>query len=361
MIMRALTVVPRRSGSLEVSEVPEPTRGEDELLVDGVALGVCGTDREIVSGDYGWAPPGEERLIIGHESLGRVREAPEGSDFRPGDLVVGIVRRPDPVPCRPCANDQWDFCRNGQYTERGIKQRDGYGSQRWRIEPKFAVKVDAAVGDLGVLLEPTSVVAKAWDQADVAAARIADEPHVALVTGAGPIGLLAALIGVQRGLEVHVVDRVTDGPKPQLVADLGATYHAKPVHELGLQPDVVVECTGVGQVVFDSMATCTPNAVVVLTGISSGTRTVETSLDALNKTMVLTNETVVGSVNAGRKHYEAGAEALARADRDWLARLVTRRVPMDEWQDALTRDPDDVKVVVDIQGGGSTGSAGAGR
>jgi threonine dehydrogenase-like Zn-dependent dehydrogenase len=353
-----MTVVPGRPDSVRVDEVDEPPAEDGPVLVEGLFVGVCGTDVEIVSEGYGWPPPGRDRLTLFHESLGRVLEAPADSGLAAGDLVVGIVRRPDPVPCRPCANDQWDFCRNGQYTERGIKQRDGYGSQRWRIEPKFAVKVDAAVGDLGVLLEPTSVVAKAWDQADVAAARVADEPRVALVTGAGPIGLLAALIGVQRGLEVHVVDRVTDGPKPQLVADLGATYHAKPVHDLGLQPDVVIECTGVGQVVFDSMATCTPNAVVVLTGISSGTRTVETSLDALNKTMVLTNETVVGSVNAGRRHYEIGAETLARADRDWLARLVTRRVPMDEWHTALIRDPDDVKVVVDIQG---DGSAGAGR
>src|SRR3954471_12198140 len=134
MIMRALTMVPRTAGSLEVSEVPEPTRGEGELLVDGVALGVCGTDREIVSGDYGWAPPGEDRLIIGHESLGRVREAPEGSALRPGDLVVGIVRRPDPVPCGACARGEFDMCRNGRYTERGIKQLHGFGSEVWTIE-----------------------------------------------------------------------------------------------------------------------------------------------------------------------------------------------------------------------------------
>jgi threonine dehydrogenase-like Zn-dependent dehydrogenase len=123
------------------------------------------------------------------------------------------------------------------------------------------------------------------------------------------------------------------------------------VHETGVQPDVVIECTGVGQVVFDAMATCMPNAVVVLTGISSGTRRIEASLDALNKTMVLTNETVIGSVNAARKHYEMAAQALAAADRDWLARLVTRRVPMQDWTSALDKEPDDVKVVVEIEQG----------
>jgi threonine dehydrogenase-like Zn-dependent dehydrogenase len=346
--MKAMTVVPGKPDTARVDDVPEPPEDDGEILVEGVLVGVCGTDAEIAHEGYGAPPPGKDRLTLFHESLGRVVEAPDGAGVRKGDLVVGIVRRPDPVPCEPCANDQWDFCRNGEYTERGIKERDGYGAQRWRVADKFAVRVEESVGDLGVLMEPTSVVAKAWDQVDVARSRIADSPVVALVTGAGPIGLLAAMIGVQRGYEVHVVDRVTDGPKPSLVADLGATYHDKPVHETGVQADVVVECTGVGQVVFDAMASCMPNAVVVLTGISSGTRRVEASLDALNKTMVLTNETVVGSVNAARKHYEMAADALAAADRDWLARLVTRRVPMADWPTALAKEPDDVKVVIEI-------------
>ena len=118
-----------------LEEVPEPAPEEGAILVDGVALGICGTDAEIVRGDYGEAPPGAERLILGHESLGRVAEAPDGSGFAPGDLVVGIVRRPDPVPCPSCAAGEWDFCRNGGYTERGIKALHGYGSERWRIEP----------------------------------------------------------------------------------------------------------------------------------------------------------------------------------------------------------------------------------
>ena len=96
--MRALTVIPLQAGSAAVTDMPEPEPGPGELLVDGIALGVCGTDREIAGGEYGWAPAGSERLILGHESLGRVREAPEGSGFAAGDLVVGVVRRPDPVP-----------------------------------------------------------------------------------------------------------------------------------------------------------------------------------------------------------------------------------------------------------------------
>ena len=164
-----------------------------------------------------------ERLILGHESLGRVVEAHDG--FAKGDHVVGIVRHPDPVPCPACASGQWDMCRNGLYTEHGIKGLNGFGAERWRIAPEFAVKVDPALGILGVLLEPTSVVAKAWDHID-RVWRLDAPPHRALITGAGPIGLLAALIGVQRGCDVHVYDRNENGPKPALVKELGGTYHS---------------------------------------------------------------------------------------------------------------------------------------
>ena len=212
--MRAITVVPRQAGSARLDDVPEPDPSEGAVLVDGLALGICGTDGEIIRGEYAWAPEGEERLILGHESLGRVREAPEDSGLSAGDLVVGIVRRPDPVPCACCARGEWDFCRNGRYTERGIKEMHGYGSERWRVEPEFAVRLDPALEDVGVLLEPTSVVAKAWEQIERIGGRACFDARRVLVTGAGPIGLLAALLAVQRGYEVHVLDRVTDGPKP---------------------------------------------------------------------------------------------------------------------------------------------------
>src|SRR5919202_330272 len=140
--MRALTVIPLQKGSLTVTDVPDPEPHDGELLVDGLAVGVCGTDKEIVAGEYGWAAPGHQRLVIGHESLGRVRQAPHDSGFSPGDLVVGVVRRPDPVPCGACAHGQFDMCRNGKYTERGIKQIDGYASEVWTVEADYAVKLD---------------------------------------------------------------------------------------------------------------------------------------------------------------------------------------------------------------------------
>ncbi len=346
--MKALTVQPLTAGSARLDDVGEPPESDGPVVVETLAIGVCGTDIEIVSGAYGWAPPGRDRLVLGHESLGRVLDAPAGADVAKGDLVVGIVRRPDPVPCGNCAVGEWDFCRNGQYTERGIKERDGYCSERYRIEPDFAVKVDPALGTLGVLLEPASVVAKAWEQVERIGNRAHWQPARALVTGAGPIGLLAALMGVQRGLDVHVLDQVTTGAKPRLVAALGATYHTGSVQDTGNTPDVVIECTGVGSLVFDAMEHVAPGAVVCLTGVSSGGRCLDVDAGLLNRSMVLENEAVVGSVNANRRHYQAGADALAKADPSWLEKLVSRRVPLEKWSDALDRQPDDVKVVIEL-------------
>ena len=117
--------------------------------------------------------------------------------------MVSVVRRPDPLPCECCAQGRFDMCRNSEYTERGIKAIDGFGSERWRIEPEYVVRLDPALDQVGVLMEPTSVVAKAWDEVDAVFERHCAQPRSAVVTGAGPIGLLAALLAVQRGLETR--------------------------------------------------------------------------------------------------------------------------------------------------------------
>ncbi|RPF22769.1 glucose 1-dehydrogenase [Myceligenerans xiligouense] len=348
--MRALTVHPAQAGSLAVTDVPEPAASHGAILAEGVALGVCGTDREIAAGEHGSAPPGQDHLILGHESLGRVLEAPGGSGFSSGDLVVGVVRRPDPVPCGACAAGEFDMCRNGRYTERGIKGLDGYGARRWRVEPDYAVRLDPRLADVGVLLEPTSVVAKAWDQIEKVGRRSWFEPRTVLVTGAGPIGLLAALLGTQRGLDVHLLDRVTDGPKPGVVRDLGAEYHTEDAADVmrKLRPDVVVEATGAGSVALDVMTGTARYGIVCLTGVSSAGRRVKVDAGALNREIVLENDAVIGSVNANLTHYRAAADALGRADLDWLGRLITRRVPLERAGEAFESRADDIKTVIEL-------------
>jgi len=337
--MRAMTVIPGQPHSAELTELPDPEPKEGELLVEPLYLGVCGTDREIVEGGHGEPPPGRERLVLGHELLGRVRDT--------GELVAGIVRRPDPVPCACCAQGEWDMCRNGKYTERGIKALDGYGAELVTLEADFAVPIPDELGTLGVLTEPSSVLAKAWEQIERISGRACSQHERVLVTGAGPIGLLAALMGAQRGLEVHVLDRGTEGVKPEAVNALGARYHSGEITDVSreVEPDVVLECTGVAELVAGAMQHTAPGAVVCLTGVAPS-RTLSLDVGALNNELVLENDVVFGSVNANRRHFEQAVRSLREADPDWLRRLITRTVPLDRWPEALEKGDDDIKVVV---------------
>ncbi|GGP80868.1 glucose 1-dehydrogenase [Saccharothrix coeruleofusca] len=341
--VKAARVVPGEPDESAVVELAVPER-PDEVLVEGLLVGVCGTDVEIVEDGFGSPPPGRDGLVLFHESLGRVLSAPEGSGFAPGDLVAGVVRRPDPEPCPACAADAWDFCRNGRYRERGIKELDGYGMQRWSVPPEFAVPLDASLGDAGVLLEPASVVAKAWAQVELLCSRAFVPARSALVVGAGPIGLLAAMLGVQRGLDVHVVDRVTDGVKPDLVRALGASYHPS-LDRVAAEVDVAIECTGVAELAWECVSRA---SVAVLAGISGDEDAAALSRRVFDG-IVMGNKAVVGTVNAGPRDYRTAAAALARADHSWLSGLITRRVPLDRFTEAFEKHEDDVKVVVDLR------------
>jgi threonine dehydrogenase-like Zn-dependent dehydrogenase len=346
--MKAIAVTPGHPDTAGIIDLPEPPETDGSILLRTRLIGICGTDLEIAIDGYGTSPPGEDRLVLGHESLGEVIEAPADSGFAAGDHVVGVVRRPDPVPCPACAVDEWDMCRNGGYVERGIKEKNGYGSQRVRVDPRFAVKVDPALGELGVLVEPTSVVAKAWEQVERIGRRAWFEPKVVLITGAGPIGLLAAMLARQRGLETYVTARRREGLKPQLVEELGATYYTGPLADLPAAPDVVIECTGVGKLAVDAVLRAAPMGIICLTGLSHGNAPTEARPGQMNNELVLGNKVAFGTVNAARRHYDQAAQALAMADHAWLSRLITRRLPAERWPDALQKGPDDIKVVIEM-------------
>jgi threonine dehydrogenase-like Zn-dependent dehydrogenase len=344
--MRALTVVPRVADSACLEDVPIP--GTGAALVRGVSVGICGTDREIVGGEYGTAPPGHERLILGHEALGRVEMIEVDDHVHVGDLVVPMVRHPDPVPCASCAAGEWDMCRNGQYTEHGIVGRHGFAAEHYRLDADRLVRVPPSLGMLGVLVEPASIVAKAWEHIERIGARSLWEPRTALVTGAGPIGLLAALLARQRGLAVHVFDRDPTGIKPELVRALGGEYHVGALADAGVDADVVVECTGASAVIWDVLSRNARSGIVCLTGVSHGGHRMSVDVAHLNRNIVLENDVVFGTVNANRRHYEMAIDALSLADPSWLARMITRRIPLAEWRAALRDEPDDVKVVLEL-------------
>jgi glucose 1-dehydrogenase len=348
MPINALTVIPKQSGSARLSPMPGPVGDADGVVLQTLSVGVCGTDREILRGDYGQAPAGETRLVLGHECVARVAEA--GAARASGSIVVPIVRRPDPVPCPSCAAGEWDMCRNGRYTEHGIWGLHGFCAEQIRIDPDFLVTVPPELGRHAVLLEPASIVAKAWEHIERIGHRAHWFPERVLVTGAGPIGLLAALLGRQRGFPVTVFDRVAAGRKPELCRELGAEYaHGSLPDLLERQtPDIVIECTGVDALVLDVISRNARAGIVCLVGVSSQGRKVSVDMGALNRGIVLDNDVVFGSVNANRRHYELAVAALSKADPAWLERMITRRLPLERWQDALRHEEDDIKVVIDL-------------
>jgi threonine dehydrogenase-like Zn-dependent dehydrogenase len=219
-------------------------------------------------------------------------------------------------------------------------------SERWRIEPEYAIKVDSSLGLLGVLLEPMTVVLKAMEQVMAVGRRTFWEPKTVLVTGAGPIGLLAAFGTSLGGMEIHVLDRMESGAKPDLVRALGATYHAGSVRDLGFEPDVIIECTGVPQLIADSFAKVGAGGVVCLTGVGGGGLTGYLPIGENAAKLVLNNNVIVGSVNANKRHWYRASQALLQADREWLRRLITRVETPENFEKALARTPDDIKVVI---------------
>lgn len=361
--MRAIAIRPGVKGSARLIDAPTPDVSAGDVRVQVIRLGIDGTDVELDRGEYGEAPAGESELIIGHESLGRVERVEAGvSGFEVGDIVVALVRRPD--DCGPCSRGEPDLCIKGQYTERGIKGQHGFLADFYVERPEFLVKLSPRLQEVGVLLEPVSVVEKALRHAWAMQGRMrAWEPSKALVLGAGPIGLLAAMLLRLRGLETVVYARTPSEVTAARLQELGARYVAKEdpsgtvaVH-LGALPerfgpfDFVLEATGAASVVMGAMRIIGPNGVLALASVTGGEAPMEICPACLNLDLVLGNKVVFGTVNANRVDFEAGVrhleEALARWP-GWLEGLITRRVPLERFREAFRREPNDVKVVIEL-------------
>ncbi len=355
--MKAFVVSPRRAGSGHLTELPDPKPAPDQALVRVLAVGVDGTDRELMRGEYGEAPPGEDRRIIGHESLGRVVSAPNG-DLQAGQLVVAIVRRPDPLPCANCAAGEWDMCLNGLYTERGIKGAHGFLAELYTEDPRYLVPVPDSLAGVAVLVEPLSIVEKAVEQIQRIQSRLVWAPRRALVLGAGTIGALATLLLRLQGLDVFLYSRGDGGRGRQVAETAGAVYLSADVQPLDhalareIGPlDIIIEATGYGPLAFDAMHAAGANGVICLTGVSGGRRTLSIDSDHLNLEMVLTNKVMFGTVNANRRHFERGVLDLQAIEARWpglAERMITRRVPLAHFSPGDLERPDELKVVVDV-------------
>jgi threonine dehydrogenase-like Zn-dependent dehydrogenase len=366
--MRAVAVFPSER-VLKVVDHPEPTlEADDEVLLQVLDVGICGTDREIARFEYGSPPPGSPYLVLGHESLGRVlRVGPAGTRVRPGDLVVTMVRRPCGRPdCRACARGRQDFCFTGEFTERGIKGRHGFMTERVVDRERYLHVVPAHLGEVGVLVEPLTIAEKAliqvWDvQARLPWTAAGTPPgsghgQRAVVLGAGPVGLLGALALLVRGFETWVYSReAPDGASARWAASVGATYRSTAdtsLAQLAAQVgnvDLVYEATGAAGVAFHALEALGVNGVFVFTGVPGRKGPIALEADLLMRRLVLENQLVFGTVNAGADAFQAAVDDLARFHARWpapLAALVTSHHAPEDAPALLVAPPAGIKSVV---------------
>ena len=338
--MKAIVVRPGEQDSIHMREMPDPRMKPDQVAVKMLRVGLCATDTEIAHGHYGKPPDGEELLILGHENVGVVADVgARASGFKPGDVVVSTVRRPCAV-CRQCRAGENDMCSSGEYTERGIMRLHGFMAEYYVESPRYLIKIPKALRDIGVLLEPMSIVEKGIDHAFVLQRRLVWKPEASLVLGAGPIGLLAASALRARGLRTVVASREDPtGHRAQVVRELGAEYAstlnctlADVVRATGA-PDILVEATGNAGVVFDAMQILGPNAVLCLLSVTAGETVAPEPIDVINRRFVIGNQVVFGSVNANPRHFVTGIKDFSRIEKAHpgvLRKLLTHPIP---WED----------------------------
>src|SRR5215469_7034220 len=342
--MQAIAVFPSTK-SLQLVDIPQPKlQGATDVLLRVREVGLCGTDREISSFEYGSPPPGSDRLILGHESLAEVVEVGRGvRSLRPGDLVVAMVRRPCPHhECRPCRAGRPDFCMTGDYTERGIKSADGFLAEHVVDDEEYLLKVPQVLADVAVLIEPITVVTKAGNQARAIFDRLPYDPGLqrGLALGAGPIGLLCAMVLVAEGFEALVYSRDSEESKPaELVRSLGAHYVSStrtPVESLAQRSgafDVVLEAVGFAPLLLAATRVLKANGVLALNGVPPQAATAEVNAGRALRNLVLRNEVVFGTVNAGRRDYLSAIQHLEQfmvLFPESVHKLITHRVPLDE-------------------------------
>lgn len=358
--MKTVAVTPGVRDSMAVLDAPGPQLGERDVLVKVVRVGICGTDMEIKEGEYGTAPPGSDHLIIGHEALGRVAEiGPAVQRLAVGDYVVASVRRPCPHQhCLPCRSGLNDMCVTGDYKERGINSLPGYLAEYYGEDEQSLTKIPPDLEPVGVLLEPLSIVEKAIRQTFKIQERLPWNADRAFVLGAGAIGLLGAMLLRLKGIQTYVLDHSDSGGyKDRLITELGARHfdsRETPVsavaEEVG-KADLVLEATGYAPLVFEAAQNLTMNGVVCLLGVSGGSREVTLESVGFNNDLVLGNRLIFGSVNASMEDFQSGVGHLQEISRRWpgvLEAMVTRRTTLSQFQAAFDRQPDDIKVVIEI-------------
>jgi glucose 1-dehydrogenase len=364
--MKAIAVLPGKPNTVHLREVPKP-RVEDVpngrgVLVKVLRVGVDGTDKEINAAEYGAAPAGDEYLILGHESFGRVEAVgPNVTEFKAGDYVAATVRRPGSSIYDVIGT--YDMTTDATYFERGINLRHGFLTEYFVDDPEYIIRVPAGMREVGVLMEPMSVAQKAIEQAYRIQQRMRVwRPKRAAVLGSGTLGLLASLVLRLRGLDVTTLARTRPPFKnSDLLAEIGARYvstqdlSVKQASEKYGPFDLILEGTGVSSLVFEAMEVLANNGVLAMVSVTGGDRKFEIPGDKINLGFVLGNKVAFGSVNANREYFESGAKDLSQAELEypgWLAKLLTNPIKglenFQQMMDALTTAKGAIKVFCEV-------------
>ncbi len=356
--MKAVAVFPR-TREVRLLDVEPPTiERPTDVLVRVLEIGVCGTDREICSFHYGESPAGSEHLVIGHEAIGRVERVGSGvRSVRPGDLVALTVRRPCDEPnCAACAEGRQDFCFSGGFTERGIRGRHGYMTEWVVDDERYMIRAPESLRDVAALIEPLTIAEKAlievWQvqqrlpwKCPNARTQRAGHCHHALVLGAGPIGMLGAMALANAGFSTFVYSREPETHrKADIVRRFGATYLS--AESVALEDitarigtiDVVYEATGASSMAFNALQHVGSNAVFVFTGVPGLRGPTQVDTDRIMRNMVLKNQVLLGTVNAGRDAFEAAVRDLSEFRARWpgvVESLITRRWKLEEFAGAI--------------------------
>ncbi|MGC3989540.1 MAG: glucose 1-dehydrogenase [Chthoniobacteraceae bacterium] len=370
--MKALAVFPGTNEIRVIEDHPEPHLATaTQVKLRMLDVGICGTDKEICHFDYGTPPAGSPYLVLGHESLGEVVEVGvEVSGLKVGDLVVTMVRRPceDPA-CFACRNGRQDFCLTGNFKERGIKEYHGFMTEFVVDEAKYMFPVPAELREFGVLTEPLTIAEKALTElmqiqqrmpwgCPVQPGQAPQYCHNAIVLGAGPVGLLGAMALVNTGFKTYVYSREPEGSeKAKLVASIDCTYVSGETHNVeqlaGVvgQVDVVYEATGASGLSFEMIKYLGTNGVFIFTGVPGRKHPIEVDTDVIMRNLVLKNQVVFGSVNAGRDAYTAAIKDLGDFAKKWPAAvksLITGHYQLDNFKDLLLGNPPGIKNVMQI-------------
>ena len=360
--MKAIAVIPGKPNSIHLREVPKPRWQEVAdgrgVLVKVLRVGVDGTDKEINAAEYGAPPPGDEYLILGHESFGRVEAVgPNATELRPGDYVVASVRRPgssiyDRIGLQDMTTDD-------TYFERGINLLHGFLAEYYADAADFLVKIPEKLKAVGVLMEPSSVAEKAIAQAYEIQRRLRVwRPRRAAVLGTGTLGLLASLFLRLRGLDVVAMGRVIPPfLNSRLLEEIGVRYLSTQQKTLKQASDehgpfdLILEGTGFSPLVFEAMEVLAKNGVLAMLSVTGGDRKVEIPTDQINQGFVLGNKVAFGSVNASGEDFERGVQDLAQAELSypgWLAKLLTHPVKGLENYEELMRTLTEAKGTIKV-------------